>query len=1286
MAIKKPTYRYQFKPEAISYFKPNLGQKQDLAKSVGTQVTNLEKRFQAVGIPTETGKNEVDQRNIIEKALNLKADQNVLMDILEVMNRPTQVVTNILSSLGDQDKRDVLTAAWEGLSGQKEIGARQALVNLTGDKNLLKIKEDNKSYWDDVGQFVIDLGLEIGLDPTTYITAGMSKSIRSGIGKAGKAVSNAADNFIKQTTMSTLRGLAPVKRQAAMGFLRGVRNVVTKTGYLFDAMKDISKALRFELDKIFSKSTASLTILKSGVKSVDNGVEKLVKEYAEVVEKGFDPKSVDVARETLSKSEKSIPTLQEAVEKANAQVLDSAKKLESIQVPWKKNKKQYAALKEKYTRANELARKRLASAEDALKGGKSAIVEAQLAYEKLEGIGRLGAKEYYRKAIFDLYEAGFKFDDTGKLIKEAIPQGRISFDNVLQDLKRSEGGFTFKSREMSRENVERVMGELKRIFDPINEGLKGGVLKTSRIGNFITISVQYGDEVTSIADDVARKAQKDEILTKIQSKFDSLAGETGPLTLTTGEIILTQEMRDLLGRGKEVKDIFDKIDNVMEAADEFMGTTTSGFKYKKSQLFKGELPEGMRYARRVRTQEFIKRLKTTNKYDALPALKEVVSSTGRELEERVYRGTAREFNKLRRLMFEDTIDEFSEDIIESMKDYIRVAESRFSASEITRIVFGIDAVDVVDEDKLAKAVDDAYEKASKKGTAISKESIREDLLDTGAFTKQELTPGQEFSQAEQFLKPVGALSDDAVVSNQMAQDFLKTNPQFRILDDGFIYFDDAGKVGGEFKTLYQSLPKNLQEAVSEYLGVNKMLGKKMAVHRNIYDMLKGAQNAYTVNLNEGVKLFDKMLGLWKEITLISPAFHLRNFTGNWSNMWLAGMGNGEIIENTAEAMRQLSKRDELIRKLTDGTITAQEKILLQTDEALITSLSSSRGGFRDLDELIAARRFSPDIDKKLGGGFKEGYRKIVDANFKLSQRADEIQRLALFNWHKKKGLSSAEALQKVREVLFDYGKLTPFEKTYMKRFFPFYTFMKENLVFQFKNLLEKPGRYKNLFRTYKHYTEGMLDVDAKDLPKYMTGNFWLPMPFMLNKDDKDSIAFLKANLPASDFLEFVEDPLKKTTSSIAVPIKSTWEFLSGVDTFTGAPIQKFAGEKSLYKGPESVVGFLRNEKGEFDISKDPVLKKFADDLGLRTVRRPLTLLLDSIDAIFGKQDPGNFALDILEQSGYVTTKSREQININALYQQLEYLRKMKQLYEQNTGKDLPTIRQLDQRFGYKFKG
>jgi hypothetical protein len=193
---------------------------------------------------------------------------------------------------------------------------------------------------------------------------------------------------------------------------------------------------------------------------------------------------------------------------------------------------------------------------------------------------------------------------------------------------------------------------------------------------------------------------------------------------------------------------------------------------------------------------------------------------------------------------------------------------------------------------------------------------------------------------------------------------------------------------------------------------------------------------------------------------------------------------------------------------------------------------------------------------------------------------------------------------------------------------------------------------------------------------------WLPLPFTFNKDDKEAISMLKLNLPASDFLEFVEDPLKKGVSSIAIPIKFGWEFMTGVDTFTGAPIQRYPGERSLDRESDSLFKFLRNEKGEFDITKNPVIKKFTDDLGFRTLRRPLTAILDSIDTILGKQNVATGLFDVLEQTGITTTVKKEDINLTALYQQLEYLRNLKKLYEQNTGQTLPSQREAA---GYQFK-
>src|SRR3990167_1022870 len=50
------------------------------------------------------------------------------------------------------------------------------------------------------------------------------------------------------------------------------------------------------------------------------------------------------------------------------------------------------------------------------------------------------------------------------------------------------------------------------------------------------------------------------------------------------------------------------------------------------------------------------------------------------------------------------------------------------------------------------------------------------------------------------------------------------------------------------------------------------------------------------------------------------------------------------------------------------------------------------------------------------------------------------------------------AAQRTKQFLFDYGNLTNFEKTFMRRLIPFYTFTRKNLELQVKTLLTTPGR------------------------------------------------------------------------------------------------------------------------------------------------------------------------------------------------------------------------------------
>jgi hypothetical protein len=1251
MAVKKPIYRYQYKPTAATYFKPALGEKEQLAKSVGTQVTNLEQRFKNVGIPTETGAKEADQRNLIEKALNLKADQNMLMDVLEILNRPTQVVTNVLSSLGDQDKRDVLTAAWEGLSGKEEIGARKALANLTGDKDILKIKDDKDSKLDDIGQFVIDLGLEIVADPTTWITMGVGAARKAGAKTAregaealskkafsvdtiiagkkdellkqasdmlkpkptlGQKVISKVDTNVKEWTRKAIRNLEPGQAREVVKGIRTLRNFTEKVSGAFNALKDVGAQLRGQLDRVFGTANYKLDVLKTGVKALDNRIEEITKKYA------------------------------------------------------------------------------------------SAFAD-----------GGQQARKAYREAVEELYEVGIKIDPKTGTIKASLvdkPKARIFTRDIATDIVDSSKNYQFISRKIGEKMRPTAMRNVNTLVREINENVGEGALQAYLQDGYIAIRLNFNENVmTGILknaglDDVpltanAKLAAIEQVAKKYKDALIGLDGKTKfSSAIGLGDAQISEQAQQLLkGDSEELSAIFKNFEEIQSKADDLMSTSIDGVKYDAQGIVEGKAElkrQDMRYVRRIRTKEYLKELTDKGVFEPNPLMREVVSGTGRELNERLYRGTTREYNEVLKTFFNATDDRFAQDLYESAIDYIKVADSRFSMTEVTRLIFGLDAVQgykFTDGDQLV--------------SSLPKE-IKEEALAQGLLPNQKVKWGYAgkfkqntaWAQDAQFLKPVDEMMGEIkkfdpkakkpdvlkktqsnVVTKEMADEFKRRYPNHKILDDGFVYAEGDKIVGGEFKSLFDSIPKDLQKQVLSYLGDTGMLGKKMAIHRSAYDILKNAQNAYKVNLNVGVKFFDKFLNFWKGVTLLSPSFHIRNFIGNWTNMSLAGLNPAEILTNTKEAWEEIIKRDEILKKIAAGTATAQDQVVLAASNTYISGLASARRGVRDLENLAELRKYSPDLKRKLGSGLKGQYDNLIKSNFKLAERADEVQRLAMFKALKKKGFTDAQSIQRVREVLFDYGKLTGFEKDVMKRMFPFYTFMKENLQFQFKNILQNSGRYKNLFRGYKHYLEEVADLDEKDIPDYMTGNMWLPLPFTFNKDDKEAISMLKLNLPASDFLEFVEDPLKKGVSSIAIPIKFGWEFMTGVDTFTGAPIQRYPGERSLDRESDSLFKFLRNEKGDFDISKNPVIKKFTDDLGFRTLRRPLTAILDSIDTILGKSNVATGLFDVLEQTGITTTVKKEDINLTALYQQLEYLRNLKKLYEQNTGQTLPT--QAD----YKFK-
>jgi hypothetical protein len=410
-------------------------------------------------------------------------------------------------------------------------------------------------------------------------------------------------------------------------------------------------------------------------------------------------------------------------------------------------------------------------------------------------------------------------------------------------------------------------------------------------------------------------------------------------------------------------------------------------------------------------------------------------------------------------------------------------------------------------------------------------------------------------------------------------------------------------------------------------------------------------------------------------------------------MSFAGMGFTQQTRYATKAMGDFGVYNRLSKTLSEfsGTYDDFLKTLSKTDADAFTrvvnffesGVSQSYAGVRDL---AGVRQLVEEGQQRLT-------KQLIGVNFDVAERMDDFQRYVLYQWAldkntakfgKEAGLEAWQvaakadeaAQQIVAESLFDYKHFTSFEKDVMKRIFPFYTFFKNNLVFQAQTLFKNPGAVGRLGRVYKYASEDLAGLDVEAMPDYVSGNMWLPIPAEIRRGDTEAIAFLKLNLPFSDFTEIIEDPFKRGATSVAAPIKLLFELGAGVDSFTGAPLRDFPGQQDRMDPGSGVLSTLRNERGDLALSADPVMQKIANDLGLRVPKQYLSILFDVADTVTGVQATQEGIFDVLDRVGLTATKDLSQMEITQLYQDLERLRNMRSRYEQETGQKLPTQTEL----------
>jgi hypothetical protein len=498
-----------------------------------------------------------------------------------------------------------------------------------------------------------------------------------------------------------------------------------------------------------------------------------------------------------------------------------------------------------------------------------------------------------------------------------------------------------------------------------------------------------------------------------------------------------------------------------------------------------------------------------------------------------------------------------------------------------------------------------------------------------------------------------------VVDN--TQDYAKTLTPY---DKMFKGFKD------EFNALYENLSPAARETLDKYLiAQGYKPGKAIVMNKSAFNILKGAQKAY-LDIPPLVKMYDKFLNFWKGTTLVSPGFHLRNLFGNMFNSYAAGMDIASQGRYLTTSVTELNDFMRIGKKLAQGAdITPDERKLYNLVRGYFESgTSQTHRGIRDLEQLKTG------VDAATGAGkFKTGYNNVLKFNFNVAEKMDDIQRYALYRWSLDKTGDAGKAARQVSEALFDYSHLTPFEKDIMKRIFPFYTFMKNNFIFQAKAIVNNPAAYAKVGRAYNYAIEDLAGYSPDNLPDYATENMWLPIPMTLTKNDKKAIAFLKANLPLSDFTELIENPFKKGVISVTAPVKLLIEFGAGRDLFTGAPLSQFPGQTNALEPGTGVLSGLRDRRGNLTITQSPLFQKILNDIGLRTPINMASAGLDIVDTLAGYQGPVEGVGDFLQRAGLAGVQEVENLELTDLYQDLEKLRELKKFYEQETGNQLPVL-------------
>jgi hypothetical protein len=377
------------------------------------------------------------------------------------------------------------------------------------------------------------------------------------------------------------------------------------------------------------------------------------------------------------------------------------------------------------------------------------------------------------------------------------------------------------------------------------------------------------------------------------------------------------------------------------------------------------------------------------------------------------------------------------------------------------------------------------------------------------------------------------------------------------------------------------------EKVRDAVGITKKVPAYM-LPKEIADDLNKLQRFFIGDKSTNWlirNVYDKPLSAWKSMaTSLRLPFHLRNFQSNTFLMWIGG--------TKAQTIPKRIKQASAIQWGRKGTIRLQDGSTMTYDQ--IRNLAGSHGirgrGWigGDINEHILR-----EMDEMLDGGgrlrkmIRHPLKQTVELSRKVGVAVEDNARIGLFVDSLIKGENPVDAARRVRKYLFDYSELTPFEQNVMKRVVPFYTWMRKNIPLQIQSVVEQPGKYATVGKTYDAVMDKFQEtVQEKMLkPDYFKEMIYFKSPF---KTKEGSPVYMSIDMPYNDLQRMFS--LQQAISSIT-PAKAIAEIITNIKTFPA--ISKL----------EKVEGFTKVPAPFYVMWLPDRIKNF---IGAEPIRSPIT--------------------------------------------------------------------------------